>query len=169
MSVGANTYGSVAGVEKLVGDVVASRTFGTGTVPTLAQVEGILDDVASDLNRELEVEGYTVPVASADATARDFLAAANNYGAAATVLGMVPATTYNPDDEETGNERAQMYSRHFAHAIKMIREHRLKAGGTSNLSAIYAGASEDDDGNTKLPLFTRDMGDYPGARSLIEE
>ena len=90
MAVGANTYGTVAGVEKLVGDLVASRTFGAGTVPTLAQVEGILDDVASDLNRELESAGYTVPVTSVDATALAFLRASNNYGAAAVVLGMLP-------------------------------------------------------------------------------
>ena len=167
--VGANTYGSEAGVEKLVGDLVAGRDFGAGTIPTTTQVEGVLDDIAADLNRELDTEGYTVPVASADATAKAFLAAANNYGAAAVLLGMFPVGAYNPDAEGQGNSRAEMYQKRLNSAIKMIREHRLKAGMTTQRFAlVFSGGQEDEDGNEKLPLFKRGQTDYPSSRSLVE-
>ena len=169
--VGANTYGSEAGVEKLVGDLVAGRDFGAGTVPTTTQVEGVLDDIAADLNRELDVEGYTVPVNATDyPTARAFLVAVNNYGAAAVILGMFPVGAYNPNAEEQGNSRAEMYQKRLNSAIKMIREHRLKAGMTTQRFAlVFSGGQEDEDGNEKLPLFQRGQTDYPSSRSLIKE
>ena len=170
MAVGANTYGTVAGVEKLVGDLVASRTFGAGTVPTLAQVEGILDDVASDLNRELESAGYTVPVTSVDATALAFLRASNNYGAAAVVLGMLPFGGFNPDAAEDAQNRAEMYQGRLNHALKMVKEQRLKAAMTTQrLANVFAGSQEDEDGNEKLPLFKRDDDFYPGGWKSFTE
>lgn len=171
MAVGANTYGSVAGVQALVGDLVASRTFSGSTTPTLTQVEGVLDDVAADINRELEAAGYTVKVSQASyPTAYAFLAAANNYGAAAIVLGMLPPVTFTADTEQEGPSRAQMYQGRLNHALKVITEGKLKAArDTGRLERCYSGASEDADGNDKVPLFTRDQWDYPGSRSLIDE
>ena len=171
MAVGANTYGSVAGVERLVGDVVAGRTFGVSTTPTTAQVEAELDAVAFDLNRELEAAGYTIKVDSVSyPTAYGFLTAANEYGAAARVLGMVPIGSYNSGTEEIGTSRAQMYEHHLKHALKMIRQGQLKAGrDQSPMEWVGTGSRLDDDGNVKKPLFTRAMSDYPGTRSLVED
>jgi len=169
MAVGANTYGTVAGVERLIGDIVASRTFGSGTSPTLTQCEAQLDAIAADLNRELEVVGYTVPVATADATAKAFLAEANNQGAAATPLGSMPRVAVNPDDPEAADNRANMLYRQYQHAIKMIREQRLAAGrATGRFARVFAGGQQNSDGETNLPPFTRDLHDYPGLRSLTE-
>ena len=171
MAVGANTYGSVEGVERLVGDAVEGRSFSGSTVPTTTQVEAELDAVASDLNRELEAAGYTVPVDSSDyPTAYEFLTAANNYGAAARVLGIMPTGSYNPGIEEMGPNRAQMYEHHLKHALKMITKGKLKAGrDLSPFEWVSTGSRLDDDGYVKQPLFTRDMTDYPGVRSLSED
>lgn len=173
MAVGDNTYGSVAGVEKLVGDLVDSRTFSGSTVPTTTQVESVLDDMAMDLNRELEVAGYTVPVVEADdATAYGFLAAANNYGAAAIILGMLPTGAYNPEEdiEAGGTTRQEMYSRRFNHALSVIAKHKLKAGrDTHRLERMYAGQRLDSEGLEKKPFFTRTLHEYPGSRTTAEE
>ena len=100
MTVGANTYGAVAGIQRLIGDIVESRTFTTGTVPTLAQVETELDNAAAELNNALDQAGFTVPVNATDyPTARAFLKAANEYGAAAVLLSTVPSEGYQPDEE----------------------------------------------------------------------
>ena len=170
MAVDALTYGSVAGVERLVGDLVASRTFGASTVPTITQVELELDAVASDLNRELEASGYTVKVSSANnPVAYAFLTAANNYGAAARVLALLPVGAYNPEIEDMGTNRAEMYQRHLNHVLKTIRENRLKAGRlTERLAHLFCGGEETEDGEAKLPMFTRGMMDYPATRELTE-
>jgi len=172
MTVEANTYAEATDVERLIGDVVEERTFTEDTVPSLAQVEAELDNVAADLNRELDQVGYTVPVVEADyATAYKYLKAANAYGAAAVLLATVPATTYSPDEEveQPGETRAGTYGNKLKSALKAIKENRLRAGRrTRRLENLAAGSAVDDEGNTKDPIFTRGMDAYPGRRSLVE-
>ena len=171
MVVEANTYAEHEDVERLIGDIVEDRTFNETTVPTLVQVEAELDNVAADLNRELDQVGYTVPVSKTDyPTAYKYLVAANAYGAAAVLLSTVPATTYNPDEEveQPGETRASTYGNKLKSALKAIRENRLRAGRrTRRLGNLAAGSAVDDEGNTKDPIFTRGEDDYPGRRSLV--
>lgn len=166
MVVEANTYAEHEDVERLIGDVVEDRTFTEDTVPSLAQVETELDNVAADLNRELDQVGYTVPVSeTAYATAYAYLKAANAYGAAAVLLATVPATTYNPDEEveQPGETRAATYGNKFKSALKAIKENRLRAGRrVGRLANLAAGSAVDDEGNTKDPIFTRREDSYPG-------
>jgi len=173
MTVGANTYGTVAEIQAMIGDIVASRTFSGSTVPSTTQVEAELDRVAAQLNSLLDVYGYTVPVNSTDyAAAYEALAAANNYGAAGRLLGTVPAQVYDPDEqiEESGTTRAQMYERYFNSMKSQIRKKELRAGmRQGRLSRVKSGGQEDADGNTKKPIFTRGMLDYPGTTTLTEE
>lgn len=173
MTVEANTYAEHEDVERLIGDIVSGREFTADTVPSLAQVETELDNAAADINRELDQVGYTVPVVEADwPTAYAFLKAANAYGAAAVLLSTIPAEAYNPEDEvETGGEdRSKTYSIKFNHALKAIRESKFRAGRRKNrLADAFAGSQETEDGEEKLPIFTRGMDDYPGRRSLVNE
>ena len=173
MPVDTNTYAEHEDVERLIGDIVSGREFDETTTPSLAQVEAELDNAAADLNRELDQVGYTVPVSETSyPTARKFLKAANAYGAAAVLLSTIPAEAYNPEDEvETGGEdRGKTYSIKFNHALKAIRENKLRAGRRKGrLADAFAGSQETDDGEEKLPIFTRGMDDYPGRRSLVNE
>ena len=91
MAVGANSYGTVARVQSRVGDLVDSQAFTTTTKPTLAQVEELIDDVASLMNAELRAAGYTVPVANSgdDVEAFAWLRAANSAGAAASGRALI--------------------------------------------------------------------------------
>lgn len=171
MAVDANTYGSVAGVERLVGDVVASRTFGASTVPTTTQVELLLDDIAAELNSLLDTVGYTAKISSSGfPLAYNYVAAANNYGAAAAVLKTIPGqASIGPEGEELGNARANMYQARFNDCLERIKKRQLRAGmREGRLANVYTGAQKDDDSNVKLPLFKRGQDDYPGSRSLVE-
>ena len=171
MTVGANTYGDVAGIQRLIGDIVESRTFGTGTVPTLAQVEAELDNAAAELNNALDQAGFTVPVNATDyPTARAFLKAANEYGAAAVLLSTVPSEGYDPNEEveNAPTTRAEAYGNKFKSALKAIREYRIRAGmRVGRLSRVFAGSQEDEDGNEKKPIFTRGMDAYPGSPTSV--
>jgi len=170
MTVSANTYADHEDVERLIGDIVESRTFTETTVPTLDQVEAELDNAAFDLNRELDQVGYTVPVSETDyATAYGYLKAANAYGAAAVLLSTVPSEGFDPVEEvETpGITRAQTYANKFKSALKAIKDNRLRAGRRSRrLAKLYAGAAQDDAGNETNPIFNRGMDDYPGRRNI---
>ena len=172
MAIEENTYAEATDVERLIGDIVEDRTFTEDTVPSLAQVETELDNVAADLNRELDQVGYTVPVSeTAYPTTYKYLKAANAYGAAAVLLVTVPANAYNPEEEveQPGETRATTYGNKLKSALKAIRENRLRAGRrTRRLEKVFAGSQEDDEGNTKSPIFTRGQDDYPGRRTLTE-
>jgi len=168
MSVEANTYAEKEDVQRLIGDIVEDRTFTETTVPSIDQVETELNNVAADLNRELDQVGYTVPVSETDyATAYAYLVAANAYGAAAVLLSTLPANVYNPDEEveTTGETRATTYGNKLKSALKAIRENRLRAGRrTRRLGNLAAGSAVDDEGNTKDPIFTRHEDHYPGRQ-----
>lgn len=67
MTVGANSYGTAAGVAAYVSRYASSGTFNTTTRPTLTQVEGWIDQVSAILNVALAKEGFAIPVTNADA------------------------------------------------------------------------------------------------------
>lgn len=171
--VDANTYGTVAGVERLIGDIVADRTFAEDTVPSLAECEASLDAIADVINAQLDYKGYTVPV---DETtypyAYGLLEEANNNGAAARLLGTIPTQSYLPDEEaeEGGTTRAQMYERYLNQVLKAIDDGKVRAAMRKGIMDDFrVGASKDEDGNLKEPLFRRRMDEYPGARALSTE
>ena len=161
-------YGSEIGVERLIGDIVTSRDFTISSTPSSTQISAVLDDVTADLDRELQAQGYRVPVLLADdTTAYNYLAAVNNYGAAAIVLGMIPAHAFRPGLEGLGETRAQMFEARFQNAMKVIQEKRIRATrSVGRFSQVFAGSQEDTDANRKLPFFRRGMHDVPGQRSL---
>lgn len=170
MALSANTYGTVARVQALVGDIVSGRIFTTGTIPTLAQVEVILDDIASEINVELEGARYTLETAADFATNQprvsDFLITLNTRGAAAEVLSTLPNQAVAPAIEGDALDRATFYHRRYLSGLKRIREKQLNA--TRSALRVKAGGATDSLGNTTKPIFTRDLTDFPGTRSLTE-
>ena len=169
MALDANTYGTVAGVERMIGDIVDSRTFAAGTVPTLTECEAALDAIAAIINARLDVVGYTVPVSEADYPfAYGLLEEANDNGASARLLGTIPTQAYDPDEqmEDMGATRPQMYERYLNQVLKQIDERKIRAGMRKARFFDLRTGARDSDGNVKEPLFRRRMDEYPGARSL---
>ena len=145
-------YGTKAGIERLIGDIVPGRKFGHSTTPSQTQVEAELDNTAAEINNALEVMHYVVPVSnSVNPYAHAFLKAANEYGAAARLLATIPTEAYDPGEqmEDTGQTRPQMYDRHFKHALKVVWEKKLSAARTESRYPIRA--------NSVDPLYKRGM------------
>lgn len=68
MSIGTNSYGSVAGVAAYVFSYTnSSGTFDASTQPTLTQVESWIDEVSGIANSALRMLGFSVPITQADA------------------------------------------------------------------------------------------------------
>jgi len=163
-------YGTVAEVEALVGDLVESRVFGASTIPTLAQVTAFLVSVAAELDVELKSAGYVVPVDIAvDPEAYAFLKTVNAYGACLLALASLPAEAELTEGQEGLRTRAQTFNVLYQRALKRIKERTFPATSANlKMTQMFAGSQEDEDGNVKLPIFSRGHFDYPGSRSLIE-
>lgn len=171
MALGAFTYGTVARVEALAGDLVAARTFGASTVPSTTEIEAIIDDIAAEINVELEGARYTLETAANFATNQprvsDFLIALNSFGAAAVLLDTLPSISIGAGEElSEGGGRRDAFNRRYLSGLKRIREKRLSA--TRSTVRVKAGSATDADGRTTKPIFTRSLTDYPGTRSLVE-
>ena len=169
MPIDPNTYGTVAGVEAYVGDLVGNRQFDDFSIPTKTQLETILNDMAALLNAALEQQNVTIPVtAAAEPTTHAVLTYGNNVGAASKVLATKPTESFSSvADEEIAKDRRVILEREFRSIIKMVRDGKLKFA-TDRLQNVFVGSQEDADGNKTLPIFTRDIFDYPGVRSLTE-
>lgn len=168
MSVAANTYSTVERAQRFIRDLVDGGEFSEATMPTLADIETFLDDTALQLNEALRAAGYTVPVASAgdDVEANGRLVLANTFGACAMALGMFPNEALNPDNPDSKN-RMDYFQSMFDKTLEDIRNQKLAATRTTDkLGRVFSGSQEDSDGNEKLPMFTREITDYPSARSL---
>jgi hypothetical protein len=169
MPLSTNTYGTSTGLERLIGDVVVSRAITATSIPSLTYVEGMLDQTAAELNRELKASGYSVPVSTGDVINRPWLAGVNEYGAAALVLGSMPMAAFASGAAGAGRNRLEMFQGFFNAALLSIRENRVAADRSrGRLGAVFAGSQSDSDGNRKLPSFTRSEGDYPGTVSRTE-
>jgi len=172
VALGTYTYGTVARVEALVGDIAASRTFATGTTPKLAQVEQFLDDTAAEIHAAMAEAGYTPPLpatVTADAPrASNWLALINSYGACALVLQSMPYEAQAGEESDAPNTRLSWFNKRFRDGLKKILESRFLAelglsitNPSSNLLKITSW--KNSDGDIKTPLFKRTTFDYPGS------
>lgn len=172
MGVSTYTYGTVARVEALVGDIVASRTFTTGTTPKLAQVETFLDDTAAEIHAAMAEAGFTPPLATAVATdaprASNWLALINSYGACALVLQAMPYEAQGGEESEAPNARLSWFNKRFRDGLKKILESRFLAvlglsAGAPSSDLLKITSWKNADGDIKTPLFKRTTFDYPGS------
>lgn len=173
MGIRTDTYGNVARVEAMVGDVPAGstiRTFTTDTTPTKEQVERWLDAYAAELNAKLTLHGYPQPVVELTyPVAFQILRDANAAAAAARVLNSMPGEAQMGTSDAEFPGRASNLFRQFTTVVKMIEAHELPAGRVSGKHfRTYSGSQENSDGETKKPIFTRGIFDRPGTRELTE-
>lgn len=163
-------YGSIVGIEAMVGDIVADRTFTDTTIPSYNTVQDILFGVAAEIAVELRQNGYFAPVrANEFPESYEYLVHCNNAGAAARVLSTLPMESYViPTEERSGGDRREMLDRELWHCIQRIRRQELPAGRQEGMfKRFYAGSQKDrTSGKTKDGVFSRSMFDNPGSRSL---
>jgi hypothetical protein len=70
MTVGTNSYGTAAGVAQYVKRYAPNGSFSntpTASNPTLAAVEGWIDQISAQLNTALSAAGFKIPITQADA------------------------------------------------------------------------------------------------------
>ena len=138
MALGANSYGSVAGVASFTPRYSnGAGTFDEGTTPTISEVEGWIDQVSGIVNVLLTNEGQTVPQTNAAIVEMiDFFI---NQEVAALVEGSHNAGRFGPTAK---NPRAGRYDLIFEDAAKLL-DRIVTKGLLSDWAASTAVSRED--------------------------
>ena len=171
MAVGDSTYGTVAGVQVLVGWMVDGHAFSESTTPTTAQVEALLDDTAATIHMKMSAAGYTVDtkavIEAAAPRAAQWLGHVNNVGAAAAVMST------SPFEADPDSSQRPAFDKRFKELLGMIGTDGLEGLGlsksTDSSSHLDSGSYQTADGADKLPMFWRGMWDFPQSRPLTTE
>lgn len=158
MTIGANSYGTVAEVAALTKRYTVSGSYTTGSNPTLAEVEAMVDRISGLLNVLLAKEGFAVPVTQADCklALADFVVGQT----AMLVHGSQGHGIYAPGSERlrsTTPQRAILKeAQDFIEANASGFE---QLGATRNRHATDGLAcwDTDDAGNAIEPIFQRGM------------
>ena len=156
MTLGANSYGSVAGVAALAGIYTDDGDFKTTTRPAIATVESWIDNVSGIMNALLAEAGFAIPITQTDsvlmldASVEEAVADLCHYANGA-------GRFYSERMIERGYSTMQIITRDFAawlesHAVGL--ENLGATRTTSKVGAVGYRAS-DEDGNEVDPLFTR--------------
>ena len=157
MSVGANSYGTAAGVAGLTPRYAnTSATFDGTTRPTLTQVEAYIDQVSGIVNSYLAQEGFSVPITQADVTLA--LTMFVQEEVAAIVEGINNAGRFGPTTKAPGKrgrfavitEDVKAFVEGNAYGFNLLGATRTK----SALSGI-AYRDADESGDDVTPLFER--------------
>lgn len=175
MALNSYTYGTVAGVHRRVGWLTKGRAFFAGdTLPTLEEVEGALDNIAAEIHTYMATSSYPIETNATLTTTyprvQAWLKMLNEDGAAA-VLCMINPIAGNPDESQQSNP-GTFWNKKYTKGLELIAKDGISKLGldksTTNASMLFSGSSEDSSGNTKKPIFTRAMSDYPASRDLTE-
>ncbi len=142
MAIDANSYGSTAGVAKLIkrysngiGD------FDEGTDPDKATVEEWIDEVSGQLNVMLADERFSIPIAQADCVRA--LNSFVNQEVASLVLARHSEGRFGPSAKNPGSPRLSSVSKHVDEFVQK------KAGGFAALGAAR-GTTQTNMGSVSL-------------------
>ena len=156
MTIGANSYGTVAQVQALTPRYLNSLMYTTDTRPTLAQVETFIDNVSATLNVFLAREGFSIPITQASAkqacdqivveSVVDLCHAANSTGRFFTDRAL-----------ERGINPIAAIRQDMASWVEMMAPGLEELGATRTHSLLDGVAFRDSDnsGDATAPIFQR--------------
>ncbi len=165
MAIDADSYCAITDLERRISDLLVGGVFTTGTRPTLAQAEQMVDDTASEMNAVLESSGYAIPIVLAtDKAAFNVAKAANSAGAAVKVMNTFPSEAWDPNAPEPTRNRVSGFAAELKRFIDRVEAGKLKATRDVKLTEnfVVGSARDRETGDLKTPLFTRNVDRYPG-------
>jgi len=161
MAIGANSYGSAAGVGALVPRRSnASGTFDGDTNPTLTVLEGWIDRISAMINAVLAADGFDIPIDNTDAP--DAVLIVSQFveeEVAALVEGVNGSGRFGPTvkNKQITKSRFRMISddiEDFIEKNKLGLE-RLGASRSSGLAESIGYKKTMNDGRSAFPIRTR--------------
>lgn len=157
MAIGANSYGTAAGIGGLTPRYAnTGGTFDTSTRPTLAQVEASIDQVSGIVNSYLAQAGFTVPVTQADVKLALTLFVQEEV--AAIVEGINGSGRFGPTTSAPGKRGRFAVLTEDARAFIEGQAFGFELLGAARKSGIADGIAfreTDQSGNAVAPIFER--------------
>lgn len=156
MAIGANSYGSVAGVAVLTPiHATETGTYTTRTRPTLTQVETFIDEVSAALNIMLSTVGFTIPISDADVT--PLLDMFVNQEVASIIEGMKGSGRFGPTRDRGRPSRFAVIHEDVATFVEnyALGIERQGAARSNPITAGLAFREYDEAGDKVHPLFQR--------------
>lgn len=158
MAISANSYGSVSSVAGFCTVYTISGSFTTATIPTLANVESMIDQTSALLNLSLSAQGFAIPVTQATAKlacdsvvnqlVSDLAHAANSAGRFFSERSLTGGlSVWAQVRKEIDDWVAQSSTGLAALGAARVSESQMTIGFRDG----------DDNGNAVEPLFTRDQ------------
>ena len=175
MTVDIYTYCAPSDIQVLVGDIVANRTFGGDTSPSITDIEKTCDTIAALIHAKLADQGYSIltnaVMLSTYPLVQGFLKTLNIVGTCSLILQAVPGMAIDPSDADAPNARANQFKKQFNDGLKSIDGQVIDLLGMQRLirrtQRVTAVQNLDPvTGFHKEPFFKRGMTDIPGSRSL---
>lgn len=167
MAIGANSYGSVAGVVALCPRYGSGGTFTTTTRPTLAQVEAWIDQVSALINGYLSGKGFAIPITQTDAVTA--LALCVNQYAADLAESVNGAGRLGPNTEILKYRgQWEVITRELRTYLDEISTgwERLGATRTTSVFGNVGYLNQTNSGGAVFPMFTRESF---GGETFTEE
>ena len=158
MPIGANSYGSTAGVAALTPRYAhSSGVYDATTRPTITQVESFIDQVSSLLNVMLAREGFIIPVTNANVVL--MLAMFTNEEVAQICEGINGSGRFGPGQKQIGRSRYQLITADVQDFIETSKAGieaigATQAAGQSDMGAVGY-RDTDERGNPTSPIFQR--------------
>src|SRR3972149_243056 len=152
MTLDANSYGSIAGVQAFV----PNYNLTSGTRPTTAQAEGWIDSISGILNSILAEAGFTIPVTDDDVKdALDFFV---NQEVASVCEGVNGSGRFGPTSKQVGKQGRFALMLEDGKAFVEGNQagfERLGAERSYDATSSIAFRDSDESGEAVVPLFER--------------
>lgn len=153
MTLATNSYGSLTGVASRAPRWANGGTFDATTSPTLAQVEGFIDEVSALVNIHLQELNFDIPIDQADVVL--LMNMFVNDEVASIVLGLHGSGRFAPKSGKSAGKGESRFVRILNDLKEFLETHQygLSKLGVDGGSSLQIFSSYDDDVE---PLLSRD-------------
>ena len=158
-------YATHTDVEEVIPDIPVGGTFETGTTPSAATVDKWVDQVEGQLNSRLKSHGYAAPIdIGTDPDAFDWVKRAVVAQTCVLVLNTKPGLACDPDLPSPQVDRKSGFGHEWLDLLGMINDESFQSTRVVNRAErLSVGSAQNADGETKDPVFSRGMWDFPGG------
>ena len=157
MTIGANSYGTVAGIAALTPRYAnTGATFDASTKPTITYVEAFIDQVSGIVNSYLAQNGFSIPVTQADVKLA--LTMFVQEEVAAIVEGINGSGRFGPTTKSPGKRGRFAVITEDVAAFIEGNAYGFELLGATRSKGIMSGAAYrdvDEGGNDVIPIFQR--------------
>lgn len=158
-------YATHTDVEETIPDMAKGGVFSASTIPTDTTVDKWVNQVEGEFNSRLKSHGYTAPiVVGTNPEAFDWATRAITARVCVLVLNTKPGLSFDGDNPSPLSNRKAGFQFEWQTLLDMIADETFQTERVVNRAErLRVGSATTTEGETKDPVFSRGMWDYPGG------